>query len=251
LLSSKNLMPKRIWNNKAGRAGLALLLLAFLIIGCAGLSPIYTVTGGSGTYVVRKGDSLYSIAFRYGLDYKSLARINGVRPPYTIYAGQSIRLRGSVKFRKKDGGPVATQSSSKRSSKESKTPRAPNTLVASWLWPLKGRVINRFSLVQPVNKGIDIAGGIGDTVMVAADGVVVYAGGNLRGYGQLVIVKHNDIFLSAYGNNEKMLVKEGEKVKAGKPIAWVGKTAANDVMLHFEIRRDGKPVDPMKYLPAR
>jgi lipoprotein NlpD len=244
-------MPKRIWNNKARRTGLALMLLVFLIIGCAGLSPIYTGVGGTGTYVVRKGDSLYSIAFRYGIDYKSLARINGVRPPYTIYAGQSLRLRGSVNFRKKDGGPVATQSSSKPPSKASKAPLSPNTPISNWQWPIKGKVINRFSLVQPVNKGIDIAGGVGDTVTVAADGVVVYAGGNLRGYGQLVIVKHNDIFLSAYGNNEKMLVKEGEKVRAGKPIARVGKTAANDVMLHFEIRRDGKPVDPIKYLPAR
>ena len=244
-------MPKRIWNNKARRTSLALMLLVFLITGCAGLSPIYTGVGGTGTYVVRKGDSLYSIAFRYGLDYKSLARINGVRPPYTIYAGQSIRLRGSVNFRKKDGGPVAIQSSSKPPSKASKPPRAPNTPISSWQWPIKGKVINRFSLVQPVNKGIDIAGGVGDTVTVAADGVVVYAGGNLRGYGQLVIVKHNDIFLSSYGNNEKMLVKEGEKIRAGRPIARVGKTAANDVMLHFEIRRDGKPVDPMKYLPVR
>ena len=212
---------------------------------------MYTVAGGAGTYVVRKGDSLYSIAFRYGLDYKSLARINRVRPPYTIYAGQSIRLRGSAKLLKKDSGPVATQSSSKSSSKASKSRRVSSAPVASWRWPLKGGVINRFSLVQPVNKGIDIAGDLSNTVTAAADGVVVYAGGNLRGYGELVIVKHNNSFLSAYGNNEKMLVKEGEKVKAGKAIARVGKTAANDQMLHFEIRRDGKPVDPLKYLPAR
>ena len=244
-------MPKRIRNNKAGRTGLALLLLVFLITGCAGLPPMYTVAGGAGTYVVRKGDSLYSIAFRYGLDYKSLARINRVGPPYTIYAGQSIRLRGSAKLLKKDSGPVAPQSSSKPSFKASNSPRVPSAPIASWRWPLKGGVINRFSLVQPVNKGIDIAGDLSDTVTAAADGVVVYAGGNLRGYGQLVIVKHNNSFLSAYGNNEKMLVKEGEKVKAGKPIARVGKTAANDEMLHFEIRRDGKPVDPLKYLPAR
>ena len=251
MLSSKNLVPKSILNNKAGRSGLALLLLVFLITGCAGLPPIYTVSGVTGTYLVRKGDSLYSIAFRYGLDYKSLARINRVRPPYTIYVGQSIRLRGSAKLRKKDSGPVATEPPSKPPSKGSKAPRAPNALVSSWRWPLEGGVINRFSLVQPVNKGIDIAGGIGDAVTVAADGVVVYAGGNLRGYGQLVIVKHNDSFLSAYGNNEKMLVQEGERVKAGKPIARMGETAANDVMLHFEIRRDGKPVDPLKYLPTR
>lgn len=244
-------MPKGIWNNKTGRTGLVLLLLVFLITGCAGLPPIYTVAGGTGTYVVRKGDSLYSIAFRYGLDYKSLARINGVRSPYTIYVDQLIRLRVSAKSPKKDSAPVATQSSTRPPSKVSKAPPAPSALVASWRWPLKGEVINRFSLVQPVNKGIDIAGDIGDTVRAAADGVVVYAGGNLRGYGQLVIVKHNDSFLSAYGNNEKMLVKEGEKVKAGKSIARVGKTAANVEMLHFEIRRDGKPVDPLRYLPTR
>ncbi len=244
-------MPKGIWNNKTGRTGLVLLLLVFLITGCAGLPPIYTVAGGTGTYVVRKGDSLYSIAFRYGLDYKSLARINGVRSPYTIYVDQLIRLRVSAKSPKKDSAPVATQSSTRPPSKVSKAPPAPSALVASWRWPLKGEVINRFSLAQPVNKGIDIAGDIGDTVRAAADGVVVYAGGNLRGYGQLVIVKHNDSFLSAYGNNEKMLVKEGEKVKAGKSIARVGKTAANVEMLHFEIRRDGKPVDPLRYLPTR
>ena len=244
-------MPKRIWNNKTGRTGLAPLLLVFLIAGCAGLPPIYTIESGTGTYVVRKGDSLYSIAFRYGLDYKILARINGVRPPYTIYVNQSIRLRGSAQLPKKGGGSLATKSSSKPPSKASKTPRAPSAPVARWRWPVKGEVISRFSLVQPVNKGIDIAGDSGDAVMAAADGVVVYAGGNLRGYGQLVIVKHNDNFLSAYGNNEKMLVKEGQKVKAGKSIARVGKTAANVGMLHFEIRRDGKPVDPLKYLPAR
>ena len=244
-------MPKGIWNNKTGRTGLVLLLLVFLITGCAGLPPIYTVAGGTGTYVVRKGDSLYSIAFRYGLDYKSLARINGVRSPYTIYVDQLIRLRVSAKSPKKDSAPVATQSSTRPPSKVSKAPPAPSALVASWRWPLKGEVINRFSLAQPVNKGIDIAGDLGDTVRAAADGVVVYAGGNLRGYGQLVIVKHNDSFLSAYGNNEKMLVKEGEKVKAGKSIARVGKTAANVEMLHFEIRRDGKPVDPLRYLPTR
>nr|MCS5582482.1 LysM peptidoglycan-binding domain-containing protein [Pseudomonadales bacterium] len=177
-------MPKGIWNNKTGRTGLVLLLLVFLITGCAGLPPIYTVAGGTGTYVVRKGDSLYSIAFRYGLDYKSLARINGVRSPYTIYVDQLIRLRVSAKSPKKDSAPVATQSSTRPPSKVSKAPPAPSALVASWRWPLKGEVINRFSLAQPVNKGIDIAGNIGDTVRAAADGVVVYAGGNLRGYGQ-------------------------------------------------------------------
>ena len=246
-------MPKRTWNKQTGRADLILLLLVFLYTGCAGLPPIYTAAGGIGTYVVRKGDSLYSIAFRYGLDYKSLARINGVRAPYTIYDGQLIRLRGSARSPEKDSAPVATTSPPRSPSKVSKPPPrpTPRVPVSNWRWPLKGKVISRFSLTQPVNKGIDIAGDLGDTVSAAADGVVVYAGGNLRGYGQLVIVKHNDSFLSAYGNNEKMLVKEGEKVRAGKSIARVGKTAASVEMLHFEIRREGKPVDPLKYLPTK
>jgi lipoprotein NlpD len=248
LLSSKNQMAKRNWNKKAGRSGLVLLLLVLLITGCAGLPPIYN---SAGTYVVRKGDTLYSIAFRYGLDYKSLARINGIRPPYVIYTSQAIRLRGSAKMPSKDSGPVATKPASKPTQKVSKTPQAPSAPVAGWRWPVTGEIISRFSLVQPVNKGVDIAGRKGDPVRAAADGVVVYAGGNLRGYGQLVIVKHNDNLLSAYGNNEKLLVKEGEKVKAGKSIAQVGITAANVEMLHFEIRRDGKPVDPLKYLPTR
>ncbi|MGV0034546.1 MAG: peptidoglycan DD-metalloendopeptidase family protein [Candidatus Azotimanducaceae bacterium WSBS_2022_MAG_OTU7] len=254
-------MSKRIWNNKAGRAGLGLLLLVLLITGCVGLSPIYNSAGGSDTYIVSKGDTLYSIAFRYGLDYKSIAMVNSIRPPYTIFVDQVILLRGSARLPEKDSGPVATQSASQKTPKKtsqktpkktiSKTPRAPSAPVAGWQWPLKGEIIARFSLVQPVNKGIDIAGDKGDVVTAAAAGVVVYAGGNLRGYGQLVIVKHNDNFLSAYGNNQKMLVKEGEEVKAGKSIARVGKTGANVEMLHFEIRRDGKPVDPVKYLPAR
>ena len=103
-------------------------------------------------------------------------------------------------------------------------------------------------MVHPVNKGIDIAGKSGDSVVAAAEGLVVYAGGNLRGYGQLVIVKHNNRFLSAYGNNQSLLVSEGERVAKGKVIAHVGKNAMNLEMLHFEIRRDGKPVNPLNYI---
>ena len=102
---------------------------------------------------------------------------------------------------------------------------------------------------NPVNKGIDIVGEAGDAVNAAADGVVVYAGGNLRGYGKLVIIKHTDNFLSAYGNNASLAVVEGDEVKAGRTIASVGSTEENKEMLHFEIRRDGKPVDPLLYLP--
>lgn len=226
----------------------SLFFCLVLLSGCAGLPAAYTAAT-SGTYKVRSGDTLYSIAFRYGLDYKSLARINGIQPPFTIYTNQVIKLRGSARLPEKDGGPVSkpTATAPKKVPSPVKTPNKP---VSVWRWPLKGKLISRFSLENPVNKGIDIAGKKGQKVVAAADGVVVYAGGNLRGYGKLVIIKHNDNYLSAYGNNDSMLVKEGEAVKAGKSIARVGKTAADVEMLHFEIRRDGKPVDPMKYLPA-
>lgn len=239
---------------KASRSlGLA-LLLSVLLAGCAGLPPIYSPGAGSGKYLVRKGDTLYSIAFRYGLDYKSLARLNGIRAPYTIYADQVLRLRGSAKRTEKDSGPSVAKAPPGPASTYKKPPVSTTKFPASvseWRWPLDGKVISQFSLTNPVNKGIDIAGKSGDRVLAAADGVVVYAGGNLRGYGKLVIIKHSDNFLSAYGNNKSMQVKEGQTVKAGKSIARVGASASNTEMLHFEIRRDGKPEDPLKYLPRK
>jgi len=228
---------------------LSLVLTLVLISGCAGLPAAYTAAT-SGTYKVRSGDTLYSIAFRYGLDYKSLAKINRIQPPYIIYVDQVIKLRGSAKLPDSDSGPVNRPTAKTTPKKVPPPVNVPNKPVGNWRWPLNGRVIGSFSLKHPVNKGIDIAGKKGDKVVAAADGVVVYAGGNLRGYGKLVIIKHNDNYLSAYGNNDSMLVKEGESVKAGKSIARVGKSAGDVEMLHFEIRRDGKPVDPMKYLPA-
>ena len=223
------------------------VLLYMLLAGCVGLPPVYP-GAGEGSYRVRTGDTLYSIAFRHGLDYRSLARINGIAPPYTIYPDQVLRLRGSARQPQKDQGPTIS-GSAKVATIQSPQHDLPRS-VAKWRWPLKGEIVGAFSLVNPVNKGIDIAGKAGDPVLAAADGVVVYAGGNLRGYGKLVIIKHTDNFLSAYGNNASMLVTEGDKVKAGRSIARVGSSAADREMLHFEIRRDGKPVDPLGLLPA-
>lgn len=231
------------------RIRLALLTLVLVLGGCSGLPPVYSPIGGQ-TYKVKKGDTLYSIAFRYGLDYKSVARINGIAYPYVIYPNQVIRLRGSVRQPEKDSGPVAVKPAGKVVKPAADTSNLP-AQVGSWRWPLEGRVIQGFSVKNPINKGIDIAGQRGDKVVAAADGVVVYAGGNLRGYGKLVIIKHSDNYLSAYGNNRSLLVKEGDKVRAGKTIARVGSSASDQEMLHFEIRRDGKPEDPMKYLPPR
>ena len=244
---------------------IALAMALVLLSGCEGLPPIYGLGDiASGSYSVRKGDTLYSIAFRYGLDYKRLARINGIASPYIIYPKQRIRLSGAARSGS-DAAPnssstskttVAATGSSKSTTRPKVTvttkpmPKIPSKPVSAWRWPIKGKVISGFSLQQPVNKGIDIAGKKGQSVAAAADGVVVYAGGNLRGYGKLIIIKHNDSFLSAYGNNAAMLVKEGDQIRAGKPIARVGSTTADTQLLHFEIRRDGKPENPLNYLPA-
>jgi len=127
-----------------------------------------------------------------------------------------------------------------------------NTSVSTnikWNWPAQGDVIAKFSLVSPVNKGIDIAGRLGEPVLAAAAGTVVYAGSGLLGYGNLVIIKHNDRYLSAYAHSDRLLVKENQQVKARQPIAEIGSSGTDKVKVHFEIRRDGKPVDPMRYLP--
>ena len=230
------------------RASLALLLLLLLSLpGCMGLPPGYSGIG-DGAYKVRSGDTLYSIAFRHGLDYRSLAEINNIMPPYMIYPDQVLRLQGSTKLQEKDQGPE-TSTATAITTMPTKKFALPSS-VDGWSWPLKGKIVADFSLAKPVNNGIDIAARDGELVKAAADGVIVYAGGNLRGYGKLVIIKHTDNFLSAYGNNSTLLVSEGDKVKVGRSIARSGAGDVNQQVLHFEIRRDGKPVDPLKFLPS-
>ena len=243
-----------------------LLFALTLLSGCqtgGGFIPVYSVGDRSYSrtqyHVVSKGDTLYSIAFKYGLDYKLIASANGIAKPYTIFAGQKLKIN-KVSSRR------VTTSQSKRKSKKQRqktvaksrgksSPRhtLPKSQYAklNWRWPVDGKVVNGFSLTGKVNKGVDIRGRLGESVHNAADGVVVYAGGGLRGYGKLVIVKHNDHFLSAYGHNRAILVKEGEKVKGGQIVAEIGSSDSNQEILHFEIRKDGKPEDPLIYLPNR
>ncbi|MGI9322733.1 MAG: peptidoglycan DD-metalloendopeptidase family protein, partial [Pseudomonadales bacterium] len=245
---------------KAARFLAVALFLAALLAGCRGLAPVFSVGDGPGDrYTVSQGDTLYSIAFRYGLDYRELAQLNGVGPPgYIIYPGQRLRLSGKVAevadsapgaskpaARKPPAAKVATRKLPPKPAATASLPQGTPTFA----WPIKGALLGRFSLAQPVNKGIDIKGSKGDAVAAAADGVVVYAGGNLRGYGKLVIIKHNDAYLTAYGNNTTISVKEGQNIKRGDRIAKVGTDAKNRELLHFEIRRYGKPQDPLKYLP--
>ncbi|WP_188981782.1 peptidoglycan DD-metalloendopeptidase family protein [Pseudomonas matsuisoli] len=271
-------------------AGLAVsLLLCVSVAGCASSSGGVQVIDRngptrepvrSGQYKVQRGDTLYSIAFRFGWDWRALAAHNRIAAPYVIHPGQTIRFgsgASTVATAPRTVRPavsntpvvVARPTPPPITSGASSTPApapAPKPTVsapastpvqkvtvssAGWGWPSNGQLIGRFSSNGSLNKGIDIAGQLGQPVLAAANGTVVYAGSGLRGYGELLIIKHSDTYVSAYGHNRRLLVKEGQQVKVGQTIAEMGSTGADRVKLHFEIRRQGKPVDPLQYLPNR
>ena len=216
----------------------------------------------TGFHIVEKGDTLFSIAWTYGWDYRELANTNSIRHPYTIYAGQKIDIANRPLV-KKSANIISDGKTSKWKPKKEKVtnrtaPARLNTPKESsigtkkgWKWPTKGKLIEGFLANNSQNKGIDIAGKLGESVNAAAAGTVVYAGKGLRGYGNLVIIKHDSKFLSAYAHTSRILVREKEKVKAGQIIAEIGSTGTNRVKLHFEIRRNGRPVDPLQFLPKR
>jgi lipoprotein NlpD len=214
----------------------------------------------AGTVTVQAGDTVFGIAFRAGLNYRDVAAWNGIDEPYTIQVGQKLRL-----------SPPATATASKPAKSApalpnqktvlSKTipvgepvpvkPAAPVLSNIAWQWPAKGEIIGRFVVGDKTNQGINIAGSNGQDITAAADGTAVYSGAGLIGYGELLIIKHSNEWISAYAHNSKRLVAEGVKVKAGQHIAEMGQTGSVRTMLHFEIRRNGKPVDPLLYLPGR
>ena len=208
---------------------------------------------------VRKGDTLYSIAWAYGHDVRDVARWNSIRPPYTIYPEQRIRVKPPAKYTARSQPP--THTSSKSSSVRNKTSSAKtasntytknkNAAKINWQWPTNGKIIGKYAARDTGKKGLDITGKAGQRIRAAASGEIVYAGSGLRGYGRLIIIKHNDTYLSAYAHNRKLYVKENQKVKRGQHIADMGSDEGQTVMLHFEVRRNGKPVNPMNYLPKR
>ena len=273
--------------------------------------PKGSYTGGS-TYTVKRGDTLFYIAWVTGNDFRDLAQRNNVPAPYALNVGQVLQVGNasgqpitgenavSQASARASGGATATTTSAQKSTavvasqptitysessgEQSAAKMLPNnkpatttsTVVApvtapttvsttqptasststsspisSWRWPTDGKVIENFSGAEGGNKGIDIAGSKGQAIVATADGRVVYAGNALRGYGNLIIIKHNDDYLSAYAHNDTMLVREQQEVKAGQKIATMGSTGTSSTRLHFEIRYKGKSVNPLQYLPQR
>ncbi len=240
-----------------------LILLAFFCTACAGApnrAPVEERQQPRSEQInvhhVEPGDTLYSIAWRYGLDYRRLAAANKISVPFTIHTGQILRIaeadlpaREIPAVSKKRTKSSEINQSDPPEVRKSRPPEPVYPTQLTWNWPARGKVIQSFSTKGSVNKGIDIKGKLGEPVKSAAPGKVVYSGNGIIGYGNLVIIKHNDKFLSAYAHNHRILVKELEMVAQGQVIAEIGRDGNGDSVLHFEIRRDGKPVNPMQYLP--
>ncbi|WP_143051941.1 peptidoglycan DD-metalloendopeptidase family protein [Allopseudospirillum japonicum] len=326
------------------------MITSTLVSGCAqqayNYAPVADLSDPYGyvdksVHIVQKGDTLYSIAWGYGRDYRDIAAYNGISAPYTIYPGQALRLNpralsANTSHQTASPQPVAPPSTSIQQPEvapassptqtypltETNTPTyplsEPETLPPSpqpatkapaplpptpevntppqpqvtppptkvevsppkptatetssktqtpaaepasppvvkglqenfaWAWPTQGKVISGFDLKNSLNRGIDISGKLGQAVKAAGPGIVVYAGSGVRGYGNLVILKHNDRYFSAYGHNSELLVQEGQEVAKGEVIARMGATSADQIKLHFEIRENGNPIDPLKLLP--
>lgn len=306
-----------MWRTATARRALsaAALVLAALLGGCAAPAP--EPAAYRHFHTVSKGDTLYSIAWRYGHDFREVAAWNDIEPPYRIFPGDKLVViapnreipvtpepaprvttradRLAYKEAQKNPPPTSTKPTTAANKSSEVSVRTPRATVSSkpvpvappspresgvaaaqpvekpkpkpksepkpqaksvksgalvWRWPTSGKVVQRFSVKQD-KKGFDISGSAGQPVVAAAPGSVVYSGDGLIGYGNLVIIKHSNTYLSAYGHNRKLLVSEGQEVSGGEKIAEMGEAGSNGPILHFEIRRNGKPVDPGKYLPPR
>ena len=219
------------------------------------IGPFADKAGQPGFYTVKRGDTLMRISTENGQDWRDVAKWSGLDNANVIEVNQVLRVAlpvGTV-----IGRPLAAASAPKAPASAPGAPAsAPSTGTPGaddedlvWSWPAAGPVVGSFDDVK--NKGLDIGGKAGDPIFAAADGRVVYAGGAIRGYGNLVIVKHNTTFITAYAHNQTILVKEAQVVKRGQKIAEMGSSDADRVKLHFEIRKSEKPVDPLKWLPSK
>ncbi len=246
--------------------GAVLLLLLVMLPGC-GTRPVVPVSDRSigqkaraekrinlkkpRYHIVKKGETLFSIANLYGIDYQRLARWNGAEHDYRIYIGERLRLspprrrtrRGHAHHRKR------VRQRRYRPSRTRRRSAVAGRVRLKWQWPVRGRLIRRFRRWQPGKKGIDIAGKRGEPIRAAAAGEVLYSGSGLIRYGKLIIIRHGPWYVSTYAHNSRVYVRQGDRVKAGQHIADMGSTGTTRVMLHFEIRYRGRPVDPLRYLP--
>lgn len=264
----------RIWTDRVSQLfrGLSVIVLSVFLFSCASTTP-----STKNFHVVRSGETLFQISQKYGYSHKVVARWNGIRSPYRIHAGELIRISPptlivTAQGSKRKAAPVIDNRKPKARSKAKSTSRpqvkvnskvrkkpkvnsrkrvpTPSNArtIAKFGWPLKGQVVSGFSGTERGNQGIDIAGKPGQSVHATAAGKVVYSGQGLRQLGRLIIIKHDSRFLSAYGFNSKLLVGEGDSVVPGQKIAVIGKNKTGRHVLHFEIRRDGIPVNPKVYL---
>lgn len=238
--------PLRPRSRRPGAFAALLLVAAALLGGCGSEPERYP---SPATYVVKRGDTLYSIAWRHGLDYRDVARWNGVGSDYRIDVGQVLVLNARGRPRVASGGRPAVAGAPPRAGAAAVAPPPPRAAF-DWVWPADGTVAG--PVRQPSGGvGLRIEGRLGQEIRAAGPGRVVYVGAGLRAYGQLVIVKHDDVRLSAYGHNSELYVREGEDVRAGQRIAAMGPGPGNRPMLYFEIRVNGRPLDPLQFLPAR
>ncbi len=235
----------RLWPRLASYA-VVILLLA----GCSNKSnrDYAKLPKGSyndKSYTVKKGDTLYFIAWISDSEVSDLARINKLKPPYRLEVGQKLQLDNSAS----SGRLTSNKPKSSSSALAKSTP--PPGASRCWRWPTNGQVISKYSTADGGNKGIDIAGKRGQPVYASAKGRVVYVGNQLRGYGNLIMIKHGEDFITAYAHNDTMLVNNAQDVKAGQKIATMGSSGTDTLMLHFQIRYRATALDPLRYLPPQ
>ena len=250
------------------RIGLLFCFLLLTVTACTSSNTYAPVVNGwrqsahkSNYYIVQPGDTIYSIAWAFNMDYRDLAALNHLTN-YHIVAGQQLRMAPlspvATKITQQPRKQLVQQKTKYRNKIKQKVVVRPavaqyststsNISPKYWQWPAKGRIVQAYSAQLGGNRGIDIAGKGGEPILAAASGIVVYSGSGLRGYGKLLIIKHSDSYLSAYAFNKTLLTKEGMRVHTGQKIAEMGQNNAGKTMLHFEIRRNGQPVDPLHYL---
>ncbi|MFJ5981443.1 peptidoglycan DD-metalloendopeptidase family protein [Enterobacter cancerogenus] len=224
------------------------LTLALMLAGCSGSKSSDMGSYSGAVYTVKRGDTLYRISRATGTSVKELARLNNISPPYTIEVGQRLKV---------NGGSSAKKSGSSKGKTAKVTPSYtvpqsswPPVGQRCWIWPASGKVVVPYSLSEGGNKGIDIAAARGTPVYASGAGKVVYVGNQLRGYGNLIMIKHGEDYITAYAHNDTMLVNNGQNVKAGQKIATMGSTGTDSVKLHFQIRYKATAIDPQRYLPA-